>query len=892
MQSSELGRIHERPTLADMLDGLARQASGRDVSLERQQFEALLQYALEDSGGDYGFVLSPAGAGAYAEQFVKLGAAVERDKAGRLMACHDTLTDRRPDPMVLSVMRLNRGVQGKPTDIGLPLCLPGSHPPIRYFLMVPMQTGVSLTSVLFIANPTVELREQGCKTTMSRLQDMCSILSTRLHSELASVGNQMQSPGADDGARHYVQLMNASLNAVVIVDSAGKITAFNPAAETLFGRDSVHALGTSLDRYLPTEFLMPILKRAVSTDLDSPPQSVLPINQRSVTAIAESGCSIHLKTSAYFTRLEPMVYTTFVFEHESTTAGVPDTSTGHQHFKALTNVAPVGIIQLAADWTCDYANDMWCQLSGLSMDESIGEGWVDSLHAEDVVDALVELREALSESRIFSKNIRLQRPTGDISWVSLSATATLNDLGQFTGCLLVMLDITETHKASERLRYAATHDVLTGLANRTSFLDNLQARLDSMRLRVRTALLYLDLDGFKTVNDTLGHDCGDELLRQVAYRLQSATRAEDICARLGGDEFTIILTSACSMEEVCAIAETIVRGFNQTFEVFDNDLHLSISIGIALADEHSGSSDAFIKQADTALYKAKASGRSRWIVYTQEFQHEDKQRSALGARIRRATERHEFTLVYQPQFRIDDQSIISFEALLRWAPSDMPSPDTQLLVSVLEESGLINDVGQWVLETACQQHRRWLDMGMIDESCTISVNVSAAQLSLANFTSRLQRILERSNLPARCLDIEITESALIEKNSSCIRVMNEIKAMGVQLSLDDFGTGYASLAYLTRLPIDFLKIDKSFVMAMDSDGTSRTIVMSVLAMAGALDIDVVAEGIENEGTLEQLREAGCRYGQGFLVARPLPVNEIETLMMKERYRNADVAELT
>lgn len=892
MHTCELGHIHERLTLADVLDRLERTAVDSDVSQERQQFEALLRFALEASGGNYGFVLSPAGTGAYAEQFVKLGAAVERDKSGRLLACHDTLTDRRPDPMILSVMRLNRGVQGKPTDIGLPHCLPGSHPPIRNFLMVPMQTGVSLTSVLFVANPVVENEEQEGGSTLSRVQAMCELLSARLQGRLASTSNQMQSAGLDDGARHYVQLMNASLNAVVIVDSSGKITAFNPAAETLFGRDSVQALNTSLDRYLPTEFLMPILKRADSMDLDSPPHSVLPIEQRSVTAIGESGNSIHLKTSAYFTRVCSVVYTTFVFEHESSTPGLSEASTGHQHFKALTNVAPVGIIQLAADWTCDYANDMWCQLSGLSMDESIGEGWVDSLHAEDVVDALVELREALSESRIFSKNIRLQRPTGSVSWVSLSGTATLNDLGQFTGCLLVLLDITETHKASERLRYAATHDVLTGLANRTSFLDSLQSRLDSERLRSRTALLYLDLDGFKTVNDTLGHDCGDELLRQVAFRLQAVIGAGDICARLGGDEFTIILTHNCNMEEVCQIAETIVRGFNQAFEVFDNDLLLSTSIGIAIAEDDSCSSDAFIKQADTALYKAKASGRSRWVVYTQEFQDEDKQRSALGARIRRATERQEFTLVYQPQFRIDNKSIVSFEALLRWAPSDMPAPDTQMLVSVLEESGLINDVGQWVLETACQQHRQWLDLGLIDERCTISVNVSPAQLSLANFTSRLQRILERCKLPASCLNIEITESALIEKNSSCTRVLDEVKSLGVQLSLDDFGTGYSSLSYLTRLPIDYLKIDKSFVMAMSSSESSRTIVMSVLAMAGALDIDVIAEGIENDEALERLQEAGCRYGQGFLLATPLSVRQIETLLVRERYRDADLAVLT
>lgn len=890
MQSSDIGYIQKRPALSDALDKLAAQTSDRDISRDREQFELLLQYALEVSVGDYGFILSPAGAGAYAEQFVKLGAAVERDKSGRLLACHDTLTDRRPDPMILSVMRLNRGVQGKPTDIGLPQCLPGSHPPIRYFLMVPLQTGVSLTSVMFIANPQTG-ESSGSDSVMERVQELCKDFSMRRQSELASVDENLHGPGVDDGARHYVQLMNASLNAVVIVNTNGEITAFNPAAEKLFGRDSVQALGTTIERYLPAEFLMPILKRALAMKEAGSVQSMQPVDRRSVTAVGESGSSMHLKTSAYFTGLGTTVYTTFVFEHESSTPVLAEASTGHQHFKALTNVAPVGIIQLAADWTCDYANEMWCQLSGLSLDESMGEGWVDALHAEDVVDALVELREALSESRIFSTNIRLQRPTGNISWVSLSGTATVNDLGQFTGCLLVLLDITETYKASERLRFAATHDVLTGLANRTSFLDELQSRLDKLRTRGQTALLYLDLDGFKTVNDTLGHDCGDELLRQVAQRLQSSLGPNDICARLGGDEFTIILCSSLELEDVCQIAETIVRGFNQPFEVFDNELHLSVSIGIAKADVETSGSDAFIKQADTALYKAKASGRSRWVVYTREFHAEDKQRSALGARIRRATEKQEFSLVYQPQFRIEDRAIVSFEALLRWTPSDLPSPDTQLLVSVLEDSGLINDVGQWVLEKACQQFRQWLDLELVDETCTISVNVSPAQLTLANFSSRLQRILERSDLPPHCLNIEITESALIEKNSSCIHVMHEVKEMGVQLSLDDFGTGYASLSYLTRLPIDYLKIDKSFVMAMHADEPSRTIVMSVLALAGTLNISVVAEGIENASTLEQLRDAKCEFGQGFLVSRPLPVGEVESLLVKEGYRGSDVVEL-
>lgn len=874
--------------LAQELDQLLAGEPQAGISIERRQYEALLLQALKISGADYAFVLCPAGTGAYAEQFVKLGAVAERDKLDRLHACHDTLDNRRPDPMILSVMRLRRGVKGKPADIGLPLCLPSMHPPVRYFFMLPIESGESRTSVLFVANPSPTAQLEQYNDLMKQLLDLTEVLSERLSRNR----NDSATGLSDDSARHYIQLMNASINPVVIVDINGTITGFNPAAESLFGRDSATALGSSFERYLPQSFLDSVLKRAETFDAEYTPKQVVPVNRRSVSAVCENGDSLQLTTSAYFTRVGGSVFTTFVFDHQSDMPTTAEAGGGHQHFRALTNLAPVGILQLGADWNCDYANEMWCQLSGLGMDETLGAGWVDAIHAEDVVDALVELRECLSENNIFSRNIRLQLPTGGISWVTLSATVTLNELGQFTGCLLVLLDVTEAHLASERLRYAASHDVLTGLANRSAFLDKLQERLNSRSTRMKTALLYLDLDGFKAINDTLGHDCGDELLKKVAKRLTAAISQRDMCARLGGDEFTIIVTSTNETADVCALAESIVRSFNETFDVFGNELYLSTSIGIALADEEVNTSDGLIKQADVALYKAKSSGRSRWVVYKREFQHEDSQRSALEARVRRAVERQEFTLAYQPQFRIDDESIVSFEALLRWAPSDIHPPDTQRLVAVLEESGLINDVGQWVLETACAQFRQWQELGLLDEACTMSVNVSPAQLSLANFVNRLALILGRCEMAPEQLNLEITESALIEKNSSCIRVINEIKEMGVQLSLDDFGTGYASLSYLTRLPIDFLKIDKSFVMAMNNDEPSRTIVMSVLAMAGTLNIDVIAEGIENTVTLDQLREAKCKFGQGFLISRPRSAVDLEPLLVRKKYCVAEVLMLS
>jgi len=882
--------------LAAELDAIAKTGEGgvaaNDAGPERRQLDLLLLHALQEANADYAFVLSPAGEGAYAEQFIKLAAVAERSNEGQLRSWHDSLVSRRADKLVLSVMNQQRGLCGKPTDIGLPDCLPGAHPPIRYYMMLPIESEAERPSILFVANPSGSPQMRGQGGLMQRLASLLSVYAERQSQVDTSQQSELpQKRSAHSDARHYVQLMSACMNAVVITDMKGIITAFNPAAEGLFDCSSTDALGCRLDRYLSQAFIMPVLKRSETFESPTSTAEMLSVNRAVVDAQLDSGTTLHLNCSAYYTRVHSEVYTTFVFEPENHTVPLTDSKATHQQFEALTNVAPVAIVQLGADWTCDYANEMWCRMGGLSIEETLGEGWVDAIHAEDVVDTLVELRECLSQNKIFSRNIRLQRPTGKVSWVTLSATVTTNEKGQFTGCLLVLLDVTEAHLASEKLRFAATHDVLTSLANRSAFLDTLQARLNDRQTRSRTALLYLDLDGFKAVNDTLGHDCGDELLREVADRLKACVGGQGLCARLGGDEFTVIVNDAVTLDVACELAERIVRRFSETYHVLDNELHLSTSIGIAYGDPQIDSSDNFIKQADTALYKAKSSGRSRWVVYTREFQHEDIQRSVLQGRVRRATEKQEFTLAYQPQFRVADRSITGFEALLRWHPSDINPPDTQSFVDILEETGLINEVGQWVLETACKEFKSWEVAGLLPDECMLSVNVSAAQLSMANFGARLKVILQRCNVQPRRLNLEITESTLIEKNSSCIRVINELKEFGVSVSLDDFGTGYASLSYLTRLPIDYLKIDKSFVLNMNDDESSRTIVMSVLAMAGTLDIDVVAEGVETEAALAALKESHCEYAQGFLFCEPLAADALVAFLVKHSYATNEVIDL-
>lgn len=874
----------ESPTLAEELDALDQghnpTLAANDAGPDRRQLDLLLQHVLSHCGGDYACVITPTTMGS-PEQSITLSAAAERGANGDIHSCHDTLTCNRPDPLTLSVMSQRRVVCGKPMDVGLPACLPVSRPPIRLFFMLPIEDGSELTSLLFVANPD---GMQSMSREHPLLQDVAVLIDTLTNRKRVALPVLSTNDGSRDpdlGVRHYVQLMTASINAVIITNSKGVITGLNPAADHLFGWGDNGAIGTSLERALPPEFVIPVLRRSRTFDTPNDAGDTLPVCRQSVAATKQDDTVAHLTCSAYHTRVADEVYTTFILEPESESAPLHNNSSSHQQFKALTNVAPVGIVQLSADWTCDYANEMWCQLSGLTMDETLGEGWVDGIHAEDVVNTLVDLREALSNNRIFSSNIRLQRPTGKVCWVTLSATITLNDAGLFDGCLLVLLDITEAHLASEKLRYSANHDALTGLANRSHFLDRLQALLDVPQTRATTSLLYLDLDGFKAINDSLGHDYGDQLLREVASRMLSLVEEQDLCARLGGDEFTVIVRSVVDPDAVSQLAENIVRSFGEPFVVFDNELSLSTSIGIAIGDESISNADNLIKRADTALYKAKSSGRSRWVVYCSEIEREDIQLSLLQARVHRATERKEFSVVYQPQYRLEDGSIVGFEALLRWHPTDIDVPDTQTLVDVLEETGLMNDVGQWVLETACQQYYRWEVMGLLSSGCSMSVNVSPSQLTLTNFTTRLRAILHRCQMSATDLTLEITESALIEKDSSCIPVLNEIKSMGVRIGLDDFGTGYSSLSYLTRLPIDYLKIDKSFVMAMEADEPSRNIVSSVMALAQTLNLGVVAEGVENQSTLEALRQSDCHFAQGFLYCRPCHANALEPLLVRD-----------
>ena len=679
---------------------------------------------------------------------------------------------------------------------------------------------------------------------------------------------------ADDA---FERLFAASLNAVLRTDEHGLITRVNPAAEAVFGVVEIAVLGTPAQQLFAAGTLgrlRPDARRRRALERDG---HVVLLRGEAVDGRRSDDAPLRLELSAYQTLAGGRATTTLVIDdisdHVESARELQITLAQQQ---ALMRLAPIGIVQLGADWTCLYANDMWCRLSRLSPDESLGSGWIDALHPDDVIDTLEALRDTLSRFETFQREVRLHSPLGETVWVRMNASAMLTASERMTGTLIVFDDVTERRRTDERLRRIAHHDALTGLLNRTFFLDRLAQALDGSERRGEVALLMLDLDGFKAVNDTLGHDHGDELLRQVAARLLETVRTEDTVARLGGDEFTVTLTHLEGRDQAGGVAAKVVAALRAPFSVKGQEVFVSASVGIAWGTRVTSDVETLIKQADIALYRAKRTGRSRYVYFTPELDQARRDRSVLVTSLRRAVDRHDFELHYQPQLLIAEQRLLGFEALLRWPDSPSHDVRTQEIVDALEESGLIGEVGDWAIAEACRARTRWYEAGLIAPDVTMSVNVSVRQLGTTGFVERVRSILARERMPADRLVLEITESALVDSFET--GVLGELKRLGVGISLDDFGTGYSSLAYLGQLPLDHLKIDRSFIRDLGERPQSVTIVKSIIALARTLGIEVVAEGVEDARVLPLLAGEGCNAYQGFQFSHPLPASGVETLL--------------
>ena len=539
-----------------------------------------------------------------------------------------------------------------------------------------------------------------------------------------------------------------------------------------------------------------------------------------------------------------------------------------------------GLTQVGNDEVIEFVNVRLCEMTGYRREEMVGRTTFDIFFDEEGRRIIARENEQRKKGLSGQYEARVRKKSGEMMWVLISGAPVTNDEGIVTGTLGMFMDISERKRAEEQLLHDAFHDGLTGLANRALFMDHLRMTIERCKSRNSNyyAVLFLDYDRFKVVNDSLGHAEGDELLKQIARRLELWTRTGDLVARLGGDEFVILLTEMLETDDAIRVAERIQEDLKDPFDINGRELFISASIGIALSIDGFRTAEDMLRDADIAMYRAKTAGRARYQVFTEAMRTQATTRLQLETDLRQALEREEFEIHYQPILNLETQAIKGFEALIRWRhpTRGIVSPDE--FIPTAEESGLILPLGRWILIESCRQLRAWQNVLPQAASLMVSVNLSSKQFLQSDLAEQVLEALESTGLASRCLKLEITESYLIENSDKAVKVMNRLREIGVELSLDDFGTGYSSLSYLHRLPVNSLKIDRSFVSQMSESEEHSEIVRTIVRLAQNLKMDVIAEGIETAEQLDQLNELNCGFGQGYLFARPMDAEMAEAFI--------------
>jgi diguanylate cyclase (GGDEF)-like protein/PAS domain S-box-containing protein len=532
-----------------------------------------------------------------------------------------------------------------------------------------------------------------------------------------------------------------------------------------------------------------------------------------------------------------------------------------------------GVFRSTLDGRILEVNESLARIFGYEREEILKQtSFALYFTAEDRHRVMARLREQRTLSNV---ELRMRRKDGTPVWVLENMTLLESaDGGVIEGTII---DITERKAAQEQVEYQAYHDVLTGLPNRLLFRDRIGVALaHARRSRRAVAVMFLDLDQFKLVNDTLGHTVGDGLLQAAAERLVSCVRGDDTVARMGGDEFTILLSDLPDTRAAATVAQKVIDSISQPIDVDGHELFITTSIGISIFPDDGMDAETLLKNADRAMYRAKEVGRNNYQFATRAAVEAAAGRLSLERSLHHAFDRKEFVVHYQPMIEVGSRKVLGAEALIRWMNPElgMLSPDE--FIPVAEECGLILPIGEWVLRTACEQMQRWRRNGHAE--LNVAVNLSARQFEQHDLTAMIERILAETGLPPSSLDVEITESTAMQNAELSLAIMTRLKQMGVRISIDDFGTGYSSLSYLKRFPIDTVKIDQNFVRDLAQGSNDGAIISAVISMARALKLRVVAEGVETEEQLNFLRLQHCEAIQGFLYSRPLPADEFEAVL--------------
>jgi diguanylate cyclase (GGDEF)-like protein/PAS domain S-box-containing protein len=532
-----------------------------------------------------------------------------------------------------------------------------------------------------------------------------------------------------------------------------------------------------------------------------------------------------------------------------------------------------GIVVTNGDGAILSVNKSFTRITGYTPEEALGQTpriVKSDYQSADFYDAMWR---ALLETGRWQGELWNRRKNGEAFRAWQTITTIWDEHGRPQHRIAIFSDITELRRQEERLRYQAHFDALTGLANRVLLRERLeQAIAFAKRDQSRVAVMMLDLDRFKMVNDSLGHETGDRLLKQVAERLSTTIGATATVARLGGDEFAVLVWQVEDTTQLAAMAEAVIAAVREPYLLNDQEIHMGVSIGIAVHPQDGETAADVMRNADVALYRVKDSGRNDFRFFDPSMNSRALERLELEASLRRALQNNEFTLFYQPKVTVADGVYCGAEALIRWRHPVRGLVPPLEFIPIAEESGLINPIGAWALREACRQIAAWRAAGL--PTPPVAVNVSAQQLTEGALPELISSALAEHGLPAECLEVELTESILMSDPDLGIRILAELETIGVGVAIDDFGTGYSSLNYLKRLPLRSLKIDRSFVKDIVTDPRDRAIVQAIVAMSHALGLSVVAEGVETEDQLRFLAAEGCDTAQGYMFAKPLPAADL------------------
>ncbi len=704
-----------------------------------------------------------------------------------------------------------------------------------------------------------------------RLAALAALTGRLLDVRADALRRESELSGAEQNNRRQAQILDQIHESVITMDLAGYITSWNKGAEQLFGYRAEEAVGRNIlflyadesddDLQFNDAFLerggreMEVRRRRKSGEIFWASLSLSLMRDAEGEAVGLIGYLSDITDR--LAAAEDLRLHASIFEHSGE-----------------------GILITDADERIVAVNKAFCRITGYSKEEVLGRSahMFDSVHQDE--DFYRRMREEIRTSGSWRGEMLEMKKGGEVypKWASVGAMK--NPEGRISHYFSIFSDISERKRAEERIHHLAYYDALTDLPNR-SLLNKLvtQTLAAAARSRAHGALLFIDLNRFKPINDTLGHEVGDRLLKQVGERFRATLRSEDLMARLGGDEFVAGLFNIAKREHAGIVAQKLLTALDEPFLIDGNELRLGACIGISIYPQDGDNAETLLRYADIAMYRAKQTRQNAYMYYSEEMNRRSLDRLKIETGLRQALDRGELRVHYQPKVRIDSGEIIGAEALVRWQhPSEGMIPPGEF-IPVAEETGLVVQIGEWVLEQACLQAQAWQRAGL--PLLKIAVNISARQIN-AGLPRTVAALLARLGLPPEWLELELTESMLMHGSDEVIDMMDELHAKGISLALDDFGTGYSSLSYLKRFPIDTLKIDRSFVAGIPQDANDCAIAGAIVSMAKQLGHKVIAEGVETREQLAFLSSLGCHEIQGYLFSPGVPAESFAALVREGR----------